>query len=99
MEFVSPKRGKRWQFELEHHSLPFEVNLGVGKGLAGFTETVTGGEVGGDQYSGGFGVSEQVFLPDSMSLRLMLKIWWQLVTGSGTNPAAAIWQMVTALFK
>jgi hypothetical protein len=99
LDFVSPSAGKHWQFILEHRTLPFEVDLGGGKGLAGFTELVSGGEVNGEQYQDGCGVSEQVFLPDSMSLKLMLSIWWQLVTGSGTSPLKAVWQMVSAPFR
>lgn len=99
LDFVSPSTGKHWQFFMEHHTLPFEVDLGGGKGLAGFTEIVSGGEVNGEQYQGGYGVSEQVFLPDSMSIKLMLSIWWQLVTGSGTSPLKAVWQMASAPFK
>lgn len=99
LEFVSPSRGQTWQFSLEHKTMPFEVDLGGGRGLAGFTEVVSGGEVGGKQYGDGYGVSELVVLPESMSIRLMLSIWWQLVAGSGANPLTAVWKMVSAPFR
>ena len=99
LDFVSPSRGKHWRFELEHHTLAFEVDLGPNKGLGGFTDIVSGGEVGGEQYGGGVGVSEQVFLPEAMSIRLMLGLAWQVIATSDTNLLKSIWQIATAVFK
>ncbi|KAI3317857.1 hypothetical protein HD806DRAFT_513988 [Xylariaceae sp. AK1471] len=71
IEFVSPRLGgKRWRFLAEHKRKKFDMNMGGGLGLSGFTTRVTGGEVGGDEAPmEGFGWSEQVALP------LKIKQW------------------------
>ncbi|KAI1177829.1 hypothetical protein F4777DRAFT_540503 [Nemania sp. FL0916] len=66
IEFVSPRLGgKTWRFLAEHKRKKFDMNMGDGLGLSGFTTRVTGGEVGGDDGAPleGFGWSEQVALP------------------------------------
>lgn len=71
VEFVSPRLdGKRWRFFAEHKRKKFDMNMGGGLGLSGFTTRVTGGEVGGKEAElEGFGWSEQVALP------LKIKQW------------------------
>ncbi|KAI1376084.1 hypothetical protein F4677DRAFT_95426 [Hypoxylon crocopeplum] len=65
VRFVSPQSGKTWHFLVEHKRRKFNMGLGGGKGLTGFTNRVTGGEVGGEQYEG-VGFSEQVALPEEI---------------------------------
>ena len=60
IEFVSPARV--WRFRVQHLRKQFEMGLGGGTGLTGFTNRVTGGEVGATQYEGR-ALSEQVVLP------------------------------------
>ncbi|RYC56062.1 hypothetical protein CHU98_g10154 [Xylaria longipes] len=65
IKFVSPRLGgKEWRFLAEHKRKKFDMSMGGGLGLSGFTTRVTGGEVGGDEAAmDGFGWSEQVALP------------------------------------
>ncbi|RWA09504.1 hypothetical protein EKO27_g5593 [Xylaria grammica] len=65
IDFVSPRLGgKKWRFLAEHKRKKFDMSMGGGLGLSGFTTRVTGGEVGGDEAPmEGFGWSEQVALP------------------------------------
>lgn len=63
VEFVSPKRDLVWRFRAQHLRKQFEMGLGGGTGLTGFTNRVTGGRVGGTQYEGR-ALSEQVVLPE-----------------------------------
>ncbi|KAI4143104.1 MAG: hypothetical protein L6R39_004699 [Caloplaca ligustica] len=71
IEFVSPSLGKRWRFRVQHMKKHFEMGLGGASGLTGFTNRVTGGEVGAVQYEGR-ALSEQVLLPDVIA---QWRIW------------------------
>ncbi|KAM0323351.1 hypothetical protein ACHAQA_008944 [Verticillium albo-atrum] len=62
VHFVSPSQGKTWRFELQHKRRKFNMGLGAGHGLSGFTGQVTGGEVGVDDFKG-MGFAEQAALP------------------------------------
>ncbi|EEP78968.1 predicted protein [Uncinocarpus reesii 1704] len=77
LEFVSPSRDKRWRFLVEHKRKKFEMGLGGESGLSGFTNRVTGGEVGGQQYEG-HGFSEQTVFPERIA---QWRIW--IVYGIG----------------
>ena len=77
IEFVSPQRGKAWRFRVQHLKKHFEMGLGGDSGLTGFTNRVTGGEVGGTQYEGR-ALSEQVLLPKVIA---QWRIW--IVFGIG----------------
>ncbi|KAL8809474.1 MAG: hypothetical protein Q9223_003093 [Gallowayella weberi] len=77
IEFISPSLGKRWRFRVQHMRKQFEMGLGGASGLTGFTNRVTGGEVGGVQYEGR-ALSEQVLLPDMIA---QWRIW--IVFGIG----------------
>ncbi|KAL8727615.1 MAG: hypothetical protein Q9166_005923 [cf. Caloplaca sp. 2 TL-2023] len=77
IEFVSPKREKTWRFRVQHLKKQFEMGLGGDSGLTGFTNRVTGGEVGGTQYEGR-ALSEQVLLPKVIA---QWRIW--IVFGIG----------------
>ncbi|CRK30781.1 hypothetical protein BN1723_014914 [Verticillium longisporum] len=97
LDFVSPSRGQRWTFELEHKTRPFEVGLGENRGLAGYTEVVSGGEVGGEQFDTGYGWTELVDLPNTFSLKLMIGVWWQMA--SSGDLLSFMWKMVSAPFR
>ncbi|KAF2084694.1 hypothetical protein K490DRAFT_59336 [Saccharata proteae CBS 121410] len=71
LEFVSPSKGKRWRFTLEHFKKEFEMGLGGDDGLTGFTNRVLGGEVGGCLYEGR-AMSEQAAFPEYIA---QWKIW------------------------
>ncbi|KAL9043946.1 MAG: hypothetical protein Q9214_002882 [Letrouitia sp. 1 TL-2023] len=77
VEFVSPRRGKTWRFRVQHLKKQFEMGLGGDSGLTGFTNRVTGGEVGSTQYEGR-ALSEQVVLPKVIA---QWRIW--IVFGIG----------------
>ncbi|KAK1837782.1 hypothetical protein CCHR01_19597 [Colletotrichum chrysophilum] len=62
VHFVSPSQGKTWRFELQHKRRKFNMGLGGGLGLSGFTGSVTGGEVGEEDFRG-MGFAEQAALP------------------------------------
>lgn len=65
LEFISPSRGRRWRFVVQHMKKEFEMGFGNGTGLTGFANRVVGGEVGGTQYEGR-AFSEQVVLPKTI---------------------------------
>ncbi|KAI4283006.1 MAG: hypothetical protein L6R38_002490 [Xanthoria sp. 2 TBL-2021] len=77
IEFVSPSLGKRWRFRVQHMRKQFEMGLGGASGLTGFTNRVSGGEVGEVQYEGR-ALSEQVLLPEVIA---QWRIW--IVFGIG----------------
>ncbi|WEW56049.1 hypothetical protein PRK78_001484 [Emydomyces testavorans] len=77
LEFVSPNRGRRWRFLVEHMRKKFEMGLGGESGLSGFTNRITGGEIGGQQYEGR-GFSEQTVFPETIA---KWRIW--IVYGIG----------------
>ncbi|OKL60402.1 hypothetical protein UA08_04450 [Talaromyces atroroseus] len=77
VEFVSPVQRKRWRFLVRNKRKKFEMGMGGGSGLTGFTNIVTGGEVWEKPYEGR-GFSEQVTLPDKIK---QWQIW--LVYGIG----------------
>lgn len=77
IDFVSPKRERTWRFQVQHLKKQFEMGLGGDSGLTGFTNRVTGGEVGGTQYEGR-ALSEQVLLPKVIA---QWRIW--IVFGIG----------------
>lgn len=77
LEFVSPQKGKTWRFKVEHNRVKFNMGLGSGLGLSGFTARVSGGEVMGEQYQG-TGFAEQSALPEKIK---QWQIW--LVFGIG----------------
>lgn len=77
IEFVSPQKGKTWRFKVEHNRVKFNMGLGSGLGLSGFTARVSGGEVMGEQYQG-TGFAEQSALPEKIK---QWQIW--LVYGIG----------------
>ncbi|KID93651.1 hypothetical protein MAJ_10386, partial [Metarhizium majus ARSEF 297] len=65
IEFVSPQKGKTWRFKVEHNRVKFNMGLGGGLGLSGFTARVSGGEGTGEQYHG-TGFAEQSALPEKI---------------------------------
>lgn len=77
IEFASPARHLVWRFRVQHLRKQFEMGLGGGTGLTGFTNRVTGGEVGATQYEGR-ALSEQVVLPKEIA---RWRIW--IVFGIG----------------
>ncbi|KAL8908398.1 MAG: hypothetical protein Q9207_000817 [Kuettlingeria erythrocarpa] len=77
VEFVSPSLGKRWRFRVEHMRKQFEMGLGGASGLTGFTNRVSGKEVGEVQYEGR-ALSEQVLLAEVIA---QWRIW--IVFGIG----------------
>lgn len=66
ISFVSPASGRSWRFLHAHHFKMFEMRFGGGKGLTGFVDHITGGEVGTGEQFVGKGISEQVNLPDEI---------------------------------
>ncbi|KAB2571142.1 hypothetical protein DBV05_g10186 [Lasiodiplodia theobromae] len=55
LDFVAPGSGKHWHFDVQHQAVWWSIPLGPPPakfGNNGFTSKVTGGEVGGDEYSG-----------------------------------------------
>jgi len=99
LEFVSPLRGKTWEFYMRHKTKHFELGLGGGKGLAGFTEVVSGGEVGAEQYEGGYGMSELVVLPTSLSLKMMAELWWEQISSMDGSPLSKAWKIASSIWK
>lgn len=99
LEFISPGGGRSWSFDFEHQNVAFEMGLGGGKGLVAFTDIVSGGEVLGERYDGGYGLGEQVFLPSKVSLALMVKIWWAHITSTNTSIPKAMWLTLSSFFR
>ncbi|KAF4539200.1 uncharacterized protein LTHEOB_10364 [Lasiodiplodia theobromae] len=55
LDFVAPGTGKHWHFDVQHDAVWWSIPLGPPPakfGNNGFTSKVTGGEVGGEEYSG-----------------------------------------------
>lgn len=55
LDFVAPGSGKHWHFDVQHDAVWWSIPLGPPPakfGNNGFTSKVTGGEVGGEEYSG-----------------------------------------------
>jgi len=77
VEFVSPAQRKRWRFLVRNQRKKFEMGMGGGSGLTGFTNIVTGGDEWEKPYEGR-GFSEQVTLPEKIK---QWQIW--LVYGIG----------------
>ncbi|EKG15257.1 hypothetical protein MPH_07591 [Macrophomina phaseolina MS6] len=55
VDFVSPREGKHWHFDVQHQAVWWSIPLGPPPakfGNNGFTSAVTGGEAGGEHHSG-----------------------------------------------
>jgi hypothetical protein len=88
LEFASPARDKKWQFELQHTMTQYEMGVGGGLGLSGFANRVVGREVGDHQYEGR-GQTEQTAFPEYVSQWVTWLIFGVGFLGPGKDYALA----------
>lgn len=95
VEFSDPRTAKTWRFNSTHVVLAHEVGLGQGCGLSVFTDMVQGGEHDGDVYSG-YGISEQVALPEAIGASAAWKVFKTHRDNAGLATWQALWKIVRA---
>ena len=96
ISFVSPSSAARWDFTASHQSQIFEVALGDGKGLVGFTDSIVGGRVDGEQFSG-YAIYEQVELPPKMGFAVMFRVWWSHKDLLKTSILGSLWRSILGM--
>lgn len=71
LDFVKPREGKHWAFEIAHEKVWWSMPLGppplVREGNSGFVSTVRGGEAGGETFDGAGDVG-QIHMPELSTL-------------------------------
>ena len=96
LDFVAPATGEKWHFNLEHTSVPMDIQLGAASSASYFIDKVTGGEVGGEQYTG-YSLGEQTFFPETLGLDFMYRVWTYFLQETRATVLGSLWSTTLAI--